>query len=182
MTEPSPLIEKAKAFAIAAHEGQVRSSSQRITLEEHVTEVAELVATAGGSEEEVAAAWLHDTVEDTTTTIEDIRREFGEQIAAMVDGLTDPPEFTKLTLKERKAAQAERVAHESGSVQRIKLADQTANVRVVGLFVFELGVPDGRFIYLEGARRIADACKNASPLLYEKFLARYNEGLKNLST
>lgn len=77
----------------------------------------------------VAAAWLHDTVEDTDATVAEIAREFGAEVATLVDGLTDPESFERLPLPQRKARQAERVAHLPPAVRFIKLCDQTANVR-----------------------------------------------------
>src|ERR1035437_3050677 len=93
----------------------------------HLQEVADLVWASGGSDTEIAAAWLHDSVEDTGTTLLDIKREFGEEVELIVEGLTDLDEFEDLPLAERKKKQAERVKFESDSVKRVKIADQTSN-------------------------------------------------------
>lgn len=102
------LIEKAKQFAKEAHKNHTESDAFKTPYYFHLQRVASLVQLSGGSEEEIAAAWLHDTVEDTGVTIEDIEREFGKHIATMVNGLTDSPEWKNLPVGERKAIQAEK--------------------------------------------------------------------------
>ncbi|MEK7109090.1 MAG: HD domain-containing protein [Patescibacteria group bacterium] len=178
--EGAELIEKAKSFAFRAHEGHTRNDKDNNPYIVHPEEVAGLVAQSGGSAQEVAAAWLHDTVEDTPTTIEDIRREFGEEVATIVHGLTDLPEFEALPLAERKAKQAERVRTESVSVRRIKLADQSSNVKTVGAKVFLDMQGDRALAYVRGAKSIADECKGISPFLDSLFQERYEAAVKNL--
>jgi guanosine-3',5'-bis(diphosphate) 3'-pyrophosphohydrolase len=144
----------------------------------HLAEVAELVGASGGSENEIAAAWLHDAVEDTSTTIEGIRREFGDEIATIVVGLTDLPEWLQLSLQERKQRQAERVAGASDSIKRVKLADQSSNVAIVARGR-DFGI-DTNFIYIESARRIAEVCKGVSPYLDTLFRERFEAAFLNL--
>ncbi|MES2203027.1 MAG: HD domain-containing protein [Patescibacteria group bacterium] len=179
--EGAELIEKAKAYAHRAHTGHKRMDAEGSPYIVHPEEVADLVAKSGGSAQEVAAAWLHDTVEDTPTTIEDIKREFGDEIAEIVHGLTDLPEFEKLPVAERKAKQAERVRGESISVRRIKLADQTSNVPTVGSGMFLDMTPGRALDYVRGAKSIAEECKGISPFLDTLFEERYQAALKNLS-
>ena len=176
------LVEKAKNFAFRAHEGHLRNDKNNDPYIVHPEEVADLVSKSGGSAQEVAAAWLHDTVEDTPTTIEDIRREFGEEVADIVHGLTDLPEFEGLPLAERKAKQAERVRNEGISVRRIKLADQSSNVKAVGSGIFLDMPPEKAKVYVSGAKSIADHCKGISDFLDELFEERYKEALTNLES
>jgi guanosine-3',5'-bis(diphosphate) 3'-pyrophosphohydrolase len=112
----TPLSTAAHHFAAHAHRNHVRNDSAKTPYIHHLTEVADLVTQSGGSDQEIAAAWLHDTVEDTDTTIEDIRREFGDEIAHVVEGVTDLKEWLPLPLSERKAKQAERVGREIASL------------------------------------------------------------------
>ncbi len=175
------LILKAKDFATRAHEGQLRNDIHNNPYIVHPQEVVELVTDSGGSAEEIAAAWLHDTVEDTTITIADIKKEFGDAIADIVAGLTDLPEFEKLPLSARKAKQAERVRGESVSVRRVKLADQASNVGFRGGDISQAMPKERRLEYIEGARKIAEECKNISPFLDHLFLERYQRALKNLN-
>ena len=86
----STLIEKARQFATQAHRRiDHRRKYSKQPYEVHLKSVAELVSGVTDDAEMIAAAWLHDTVEDTTATLEDIAREFGAEVAALVSDLTD---------------------------------------------------------------------------------------------
>jgi len=128
------LMHRAMLFAIHAHNNapdpahRVRKNAAQDPYFVHPIEVATLVAMSGGSEEEIAAAYLHDTVEDTDTTIEQITELFGTEVALIVDGLTDPPEFKSLPTPVRKSRQAVRLLTKSASVKRVKVADANSNV------------------------------------------------------
>lgn len=143
-----------------------------------MAEVARLTELAGGDESQIAAAWLHDTVEDTDTTLVDIYREFGAEVSRLVNGLTDPPEFEGQPLLQRKAQQAERVLEKDERIQLVKMADQIANVGTLG------EDPPMRWDhrkcieYAVGAMRIVDVCRNASEILYKEFRKVYKEALK----
>lgn len=173
------LITKAKEFAEVAHKDHVRNDDAKTPYIFHLKEVVELIKESGGSDQEIAAGWLHDTVEDTQTTIEDIYKEFGDEIGVIVEGVTDLSEWLSLPLGERKAKQAERVAKESDSIKRVKLADQTSNVRIVGLANDHFTM-DQKFIYIDSAKKIAEACKGLSPYLDKIFAERYEAAHKNL--
>ena len=79
-------IERAYTLAAFAHEGQNRKSGEPYI--RHPVAVASLVAGLGLDDVSVAAALLHDTVEDTPLTIEEIDDELGDEVAMLVDGLT----------------------------------------------------------------------------------------------
>lgn len=174
------IVTKAKEFASEVHKDHVRNDEVKTPYIFHLEEVAELIKESGGSDLEIAAGWLHDTVEDTQTTIEDIFREFGKEIGDIVEGVTDLLEWLPLPLEERKAKQAERVAVESSSIRRVKLADQTSNVRIVGLANDNFPM-DIKFIYIDSAKRIAEACRGVSPYLDTLFAERYETAYKNLT-
>lgn len=84
------LIESAMAYAIHMHRsiGQTRKYTGD-PYEVHLARVASRVESAGGTKEMVAAAWLHDVVEDTDATHRDIETRFGDQVARLADELTD---------------------------------------------------------------------------------------------
>ncbi|MBQ2660074.1 bifunctional (p)ppGpp synthetase/guanosine-3',5'-bis(diphosphate) 3'-pyrophosphohydrolase [Candidatus Saccharibacteria bacterium] len=82
----SEQIQKAIAFATKAHEGQLRKSGEPFI--NHPLAVKKILEEWGMDEDTVTAGILHDTVEDTPTTLEDIKREFGESVAFLVDGVT----------------------------------------------------------------------------------------------
>ena len=173
------VIEKAKEIASYAHRNHVRNDDAKTPYVQHLAEVADLVRESGGTESEIAAAWLHDTVEDTHITIDDIRKEFSEEIAEIVAGLTDMPEWTTLSLAERKARQAKRVSKESSSIRRVKLADQASNVQIVGKKKLD-STTDKKITYIMGAKKIAEACKGVSAYLDTSFEERYQTAFKIL--
>lgn len=80
------LIERAYAFAEKAHEGHIRYSGEPYM--QHVAAVAERLAEMGMGPRTISASLLHDTIEDTSVTAEDIKREFGEEILFLVEGVT----------------------------------------------------------------------------------------------
>ena len=177
--QQSPLVLKAEAFAREAHKDHTRNDVAKTPYVHHLEEVAGLVGQSGGTDNEIAAAWLHDAVEDTAVTIEDVKNSFGEEIAEIVYGLTDLPEFLAFSLADRKAKQAERVKNESESVRRVKLADQTSNVKIVGERRDNFSLAD-KHDYIEGARAIAQACSGISDFLDKEFGERYLVAKKNL--
>lgn len=84
------LTEKALIFAIKAHDNQLRKYTEEPYII-HPIGVAGLVRSIGASQEAIAAAYLHDVIEDTYATYEQIKLEFGEYVADLVQLLTDPP-------------------------------------------------------------------------------------------
>ena len=126
------MVERARVFATAAHAavGQVR----KYTFEPyivHPAEVAKIVRDAGGTEVMVAAAWLHDTVEDTGVTIETIRAEFGVEVAELVGWLTDVSRPEHGNRAHRKALDRAHSAAAPAEAQTVKLADLIANTRSI---------------------------------------------------
>ena len=80
------LIRKAYEWCVMAHEGQKRRSSEDYYI--HPFNVAKIIVSLGLDSASIAAALLHDVVEDTKYSAEDIRREFGEEVELLVDGVT----------------------------------------------------------------------------------------------
>lgn len=92
--------EKAKLFAIQAHMGQIRKNEPDKPMIMHPINVGELLESYGYDDNVVAAGYLHDVVEDTKYTIEDIDKEFGSDIASLVMGASEPDK--SLSWEERK--------------------------------------------------------------------------------
>lgn len=92
--------EKAKQFAIKAHMGQVRKNEPDKPMIIHPLSVGKLLEDYGYDDEVIAAGYLHDVVEDTKYTNEDIEKEFGQNIANLVKGASEPDK--KLSWEERK--------------------------------------------------------------------------------
>ena len=80
------IVRRAFEQCVEAHKGQLRSSKEEFYL--HPFNVAKIVVSLGMDTQSVAAALLHDTVEDTSVTLEDIKKNYGEEIALIVDGVT----------------------------------------------------------------------------------------------
>lgn len=120
------IVERARAFAVEAHGTQRRKYTGEPYVV-HTQEVAELVRSAGGDPIMVAAAHLHDVVEDTPVTLEQVRDVFGPAVAELVGNLTDQVPLAFGNRKARKRAESDRLAGCSGAVQTIKLADIISN-------------------------------------------------------
>lgn len=122
------LVERARRFASEAHRGvgQLRKYTGQ-PYEEHLKRVAEIVARAKGDPEMVAAAWLHDVVEDTPVTIDDVEREFGPGVRELVDALTDVSRPTDGNRAARKAIDRDHLAQAPARAQTVKLADLIDN-------------------------------------------------------
>ena len=92
--------EDAKNFAIDAHDGQRRKSDKSKPMIIHPINVANILNEYGFDENVVAAGYLHDTVEDTKVTLDDLKNSFGEDIASLVEGASEPDK--SLSWEERK--------------------------------------------------------------------------------
>lgn len=132
--EDAAIIDKAFKVAKDRHNGQVRSSGEPYII--HPIAVAKIVLDYGMDYQSVVAAMLHDTVEDTDLTLEEVKKEFGADIAALVDGLTKLGKVP-LDIKDKEEQQAENVRKmllamsEDIRVIIIKLADRLHNVRTL---------------------------------------------------
>jgi (p)ppGpp synthase/HD superfamily hydrolase len=120
------LIETARAFAAERHGEQRRKYTDEPYLV-HLETVAELVHEYGNAEPHIiAAAYLHDVVEDTDTTMSDVLRRFGEEVAELVYWLTDAETGNR---KTRMAMSAWRLGRAPWEAKLIKLADIIDNCR-----------------------------------------------------
>jgi (p)ppGpp synthase/HD superfamily hydrolase len=122
----SALIARALAKATAAHAGQVRNGSGGLPYIEHPRMVAATLAAHGYPDEVLAAALLHDVVEDSDTTVEDLHAEFGEAIADLVAALSDDESIEDY--RERKDEHRSRVAVVDGDAFAIYAADKFTNL------------------------------------------------------
>ncbi len=130
--ENKDLVERAFRLAESAHSGQLRKSGQPYII--HPLSVAIVLAQMGMDAASIAAALLHDVVEDTDVTKEDISKSFSEEIAVLVDGVT---KLGKVSLSNKEEQQAENIrkmliamSHDI-RVIIIKLADRLHNMRTL---------------------------------------------------
>ncbi len=125
-------IQKAYEIANSAHEGQKRLSGEPYIM--HPLSVAIILASLGMDQASVIAALLHDTVEDTTLTYDQVKKEFGETIADLVEGVT---KIGKVPLQTKEEQQAENIRKMLIAMSRdvrviiIKLADRLHNMRTL---------------------------------------------------
>ena len=166
------LLLKALAFAAHKHRDQRRKDAEASPYINHPIALAEVLAGEGGITdlEVLAAALLHDTIEDTATTLEELRAQFGERIAGMVAEVTDDKELPKA---ERKRLQIERAAGISAGAKLVKLADKICNLRDVAVrppAQWDLG---RRREYFDWAKQVIDGLRGAHPGLEAAFDAAY---------
>jgi (p)ppGpp synthase/HD superfamily hydrolase len=126
------IVERARIFATAAH-GAV-AQLRKYTGEPyivHPAEVVRIVGTVAHTDSMLAAAWLHDVVEDTGVTNEVIRAEFGVEVAELVGWLTDVSRPEQGNRAIRKAIDRAHSAMAPAAAQTIKLADLISNTRSI---------------------------------------------------
>lgn len=118
------IVAEAYNLAEMAHRGQQRKNDGVTPYITHPAAVAIMLASYGADDETIAAGYLHDVVEDTNVTLEEIREKFGEKIAFLVDGVTKPKEDSakKTFLKIADYAAKDK------RVLLIKLADRIHNI------------------------------------------------------
>ena len=123
-------VTKAACFAAEAHAGQTRKGGPKAPYVNHLAEVAAAVAEATGGRDAdlVAAAWLHDVVEDCGIEADDLASRFGAEVADLVLEVTDDMSLPK---KKRRQRQVETVAEKSERARLLKLADKTSNVTAI---------------------------------------------------
>jgi (p)ppGpp synthase/HD superfamily hydrolase len=121
-----PLAREALSYAQELHRGQRRSSDEAPFIL-HPLEVAALLQLTGHAEATVAAAILHDAVEDTEADVETITRRFGPEVGALVEAMTEDPGIE--SYEERKAALRHQIADFGEDAAAIYAADKVAKVR-----------------------------------------------------
>lgn len=122
------LIQRAREFATRAHQRiDHRRKYSGQPYDVHLAAVARLVAGITDDPETIAAAWLHDVVEDTAVTFDDLRREFGEPVQRLVEELTDVSRPSQGNRAARKDIDRRHLAAASPRGQTVKLADLIDN-------------------------------------------------------
>jgi len=167
------LLLRAAVFAAEKHKGQRRKDAQRSPYINHPLEVAAVLAVEADIEETavLVAALLHDTVEDTDTTLAELGKVFGSEVAAIVAEVTDDK---SLPQQERKALQVQHAPYISRQAKLVKVADKICNVRDIG------GRPPAdwprarRIEYLDWTERVVAGCRGMNERLervYDEALA-----------
>ena len=179
------LFDRAAHFAIDAHRGAERKGKGYPYIL-HPMEAAGIVASLTTDPEMLAAAILHDTVEDTDVTIEQIRREFGDRVAALVHHETSPLPH-EAPWRDRKQAQADLIASAPRDSKIVAIGDKLSNLRTIAADYRQIGdnlwqrfhAPGGKEDILWYYTLLADALAYlAGTPPYNEYLALLKE-LKN---
>ena len=162
------LLARAYRFAAEQHAHQRRKGDASEPYVNHLAEVADLVAeaTGGGDPNLVAAAMLHDVVEDTPTRLDEVEALFGADVAALVGEATDD---TSLPRAERKRLQVAHAPARSPRAKMLKLADKTSNVRALATSPPADWQRDRRADYIRWAREVVAGLRGPSPWLEAQF-------------
>ena len=135
------LLDRAIVFAVKAHSGTERRGKGYPYIV-HPLEAVEIVATMTADQELLAAAALHDTVEDTDVTVEQIRAEFGERVAALVAAESEErPEGVSPadSWHARKQAAIDRLSKATHDAKMVALGDKLSNMRAIARDYAEIG-------------------------------------------
>ncbi len=179
MSDVVVTLMRALNFVARRHRDQRRKGAAAEPYINHLTEVALLVAeaTRGRDRLAVLGALLHDTIEDTSTTKEELEVEFGAEIAALVAEVTDDKRLPK---QERKRLQIETARHKSRRAKLIKIADKTSNVRSIIESPPVNWDTTRRREYFEWAARVVTGCRGANARLEARFDEAYRRGRRLL--
>ena len=170
-SDPLSRVLSAATFAAERHRGQRRKGKDASPYINHPLALASLLAERGERDPTLLmAALLHDTVEDTATTFEEIERSFGQEVADIVREVTDD---RALAQAERKRLQIEHAARLSRRAMLVKLADKICNLRDVSDRPPAHWDQQRRREYFDWAKRVVDGVRGAHPGLEKAFDAAY---------
>jgi len=162
------ILLRAAHFAARRHRRQKRKGAEAEPYINHPIAVAELIAHVGRVTDvlTLAAALLHDTVEDTDATIEDIEREFGAEVRGIVAELTDDK---SLPSEERKRLQVVNAPNASRRAKIVKLADKSVNVADIARDPPPHWPVGRRREYIEWAILVVAGCRGTNAALEKHF-------------
>ncbi|SAK48027.1 metal dependent phosphohydrolase [Caballeronia fortuita] len=167
---------RAIAFAADKHRDQRRKDANASPYINHPIALANVLANEGGIDDErvLIAAILHDTIEDTDTTYDELEQCFGEEIARIVVEVTDDKSLPK---EERKRAQIEHAAHISHRAKLVKLADKICNLRDILVTPPSTWSDERKREYFDWAKRVVDQLRGVHAPLEAAFAVVYCEGM-----
>jgi len=167
--------EKALDFAINAHKGQKRKSEPDKPMIFHPINVGNILKEYEYDENVVAAGFLHDVVEDTKYTIEDIKKEFGDDIASLVYGASEPDK--SLSWEERKKHTIENIKTLDDRHKAVICADKISNLEDLNILIgkkqkydfsaFKRGFFDQQWYYTSVFEKLTNNYKDMNPM-YER--------------
>ncbi len=170
-SQPLEIVLRAAAFAAHKHRDQRRKDAEASPYINHPIGLATILASHGVLDPvTLCAALLHDTIEDTATTGEELEREFGADVRSVVEEVTDD---TTLPKADRKRLQIEHAAHISERAKLVKLADKISNVGDVAAHPPDRWDLARRQGYFDWAKAVVDQMRGVHPGLEATFDAAY---------
>lgn len=172
-------IIKATQFAAYKHRNQRRKGTKAVPYINHPIDLAYLLSNRAGIQDDVviAAALLHDTVEDTDTTFDEIEREFGRAVRDVVAEVTDDK---MLSREERKQHQIDHAPHLSDRARLVKLADKIANLHDILSSPPDGWSTDRKLAYFRWAKQVIDPIRGSDVVLEQVFDEVYERGMTHL--
>ena len=166
------LVLRALVFAAHKHREQRRKGVDASPYINHPIAVANLLVNEGRVQDTalVCAALLHDTIEDTKTTVAELEADFGTEITRIVQELTDDKSLPPET---RKRLQVEHAPSLSRGAKLVKLADKTCNLRDLSVHPPTGWSLERRQAYYDWAKQVVDGLRGVSPVLEEAFDAAW---------
>jgi len=179
MDDSVGLILRAIRFSAEKHNNQRRKDAKSSPYINHPIEVAETLWRVGKVRDEalLVAAILHDTIEDTNTTKEEIETEFGKEVLMLVSEVTDDKSLPKQT---RKQLQVEHAPHKSERAKLLKIADKINNIRDIIKSPPEDWSLDRKKEYLLWSERVVAGLRGVSPQLEKLYDEVLSEGKRSL--
>jgi guanosine-3',5'-bis(diphosphate) 3'-pyrophosphohydrolase len=165
-------VIKAMAFAAEKHRNQRRKDVEASPYINHPIALADLLANEGdvGAEVVLVAAILHDTIEDTETSMEELVAQFGQQVAGIVAEVTDDKGLPKA---ERKRRQVEHASQISANAKLVKLADKICNLRDIAACPPADWSIERKQEYFDWAKAVVDGLRGVHPALESIFDEAY---------
>ena len=176
--EPTTLILKALDFAARKHKDQRRKGCDAVPYINHPIDLVTLLWQKGGVRDEVviAAALLHDTVEDTDTSFEELQRDFGPEICEVVAEVTDDKRLPKA---ERKQQQIDHAPHLTPRARLVKLADKIANLTDMIVAPPANWSNKRKYEYVQWGKRVIDPIRGTHSELENLFDEVYRQGVES---
>lgn len=168
---------KAAVYAAEKHKYQRRKGFNQVPYINHPLKVSLMLSEAGETYEGLLiSAILHDVIEDTDATKEEIEELFGKEVSDLVIEVTDDKE---LPYSIRKELQVKGAPNLSENAKKLKIADKICNIRDILNYPLDWST-ERKLSYLEWSREVIDGCRNISPTLDRIFEETIAEGLERL--
>ena len=172
-------VLKALEFAAEKHKDQRRKGKESTPYINHPIQVAAMLVEYSHEDdaELIQAAILHDTIEDTVTTPEELEKHFGHEVKCLVLEVTDDKNLPK---NVRKQLQIDNAPKKSDKAKRLKLVDKICNIKDIVNFPPSDWPIERRIEYLDWAEKVVKGLKGVHPVLEEMFFKELKEGREKL--